>query len=497
MDQHARGRRAYEGLTGVPAEDALARIREQSPQMYATLVDYAAAGVVTHAELGWAERELVTVAVLAALGGAEGQLATHTRAALHQGHAASELLALCEHVALYAGLPRALNALAVVDEVLTASGLPGPPALRTVRLGDHDTVVARRGDEGPPVLLVHSLGVDWRMWEPVMERLAAGRRVFAYDIRGHGAAAGAPAATGMSGLGTDLVAVLDALELERAHVVGLSVGGAIGQTAAVLHPGRIASLALLAAPDHPVPEAFESRARAAETEGMDAQIAPTLTRWFTPRRSPRTPGACGTPASASAGSIRPTGPPPGGRTRPSTCGTGSAISRHRPWSSPENSTRRRRPRSCPGSPDASPAPSTGSFRAHPICRPSNSPAHWPTSSTRSSRRAETGPRRSGHCPRSLSRPHTAPPPPVVSTWSRPVGAVRCTGRGRRQTPTFCFTCAREGFVRVEPSGKRTVGTVWFPPFAFSTKAADSGSCSMLISVYAMPSRSIWPLSRRQ
>ncbi|WP_326672317.1 alpha/beta fold hydrolase [Streptomyces sp. NBC_01257] len=282
MDQHARGRRAYEGLTGVPAEDALARIREQSPQMYATLVDYAAAGVVTHAELGWAERELVTVAVLAALGGAEGQLATHTRAALHQGHAASELLALCEHVALYAGLPRALNALAVVDEVLTASGLPGPAALRTVRLGDHDTVVARRGDEGPPVLLVHSLGVDWRMWEPVMERLAAGRRVFAYDIRGHGAAAGAPAATGMSGLGTDLVAVLDALELERAHVVGLSVGGAIGQTAAVLHPGRIASLALLGAPDHPVPEAFESRARAAETEGMDAQIAPTLTRWFTP-----------------------------------------------------------------------------------------------------------------------------------------------------------------------------------------------------------------------
>ncbi|MCX5142773.1 alpha/beta fold hydrolase [Streptomyces sp. NBC_00338] len=282
MDQHARGRRAYEGLTGVPAEDALARIREQSPQMYATLVDYAAAGVVTHAELGWAERELVTVAVLAALGGAEGQLATHTRAALHQGHAASELLALCEHVALYAGLPRALNALAVVDEVLTASGLPGPAALRTVRLGDHDTVVARRGDEGPPVLLVHSLGVDWRMWEPVMERLAAGRRVFAYDIRGHGAAAGAPAATGMSGLGTDLVAVLDALELERAHLVGLSVGGAIGQTAAVLHPGRIASLALLGAPDHPVPEAFESRARAAETEGMDAQIAPTLTRWFTP-----------------------------------------------------------------------------------------------------------------------------------------------------------------------------------------------------------------------
>ncbi|MFI6965310.1 alpha/beta fold hydrolase [Streptomyces sp. NPDC050255] len=282
MDHHARGRRAYEGLTGVPAEDALAQIREQSPQMYATLVDYAAAGVVARPELGRAERELVTVAVLAALGGAEGQLATHTRAALHQGHAASELLALCEHVALYAGLPRALNALAVVDEVLTAAGLPRPVPLRPVGLGDHDTVVAQRGDDGPPVVLIHSLGVDWRMWEPVMERLAAGRRVFAYDVRGHGAAAGAPAATDMSGLGTDLVGVLDTLELERAHIVGLSIGGAIGQTAAVLHPERVASLALLGAPDHPIPEAFESRARAGETDGMDAQIAPTLTRWFTP-----------------------------------------------------------------------------------------------------------------------------------------------------------------------------------------------------------------------
>lgn len=97
-----------------------------------------------------------------------------------------------------------------------------------------------------------------------------------------GRLAGAPAATDMSGLGTDLVGVLDTLELERAHIVGLSIGGAIGQTAAVLHPERVASLALLGAPDHPIPEAFESRARAGETEGMNAQIAPTLTRWFTP-----------------------------------------------------------------------------------------------------------------------------------------------------------------------------------------------------------------------
>ncbi|MEV0787557.1 alpha/beta fold hydrolase [Streptomyces sp. NPDC050423] len=232
--------------------------------------------------MGRAERELATVSILAALGGAERRLATHTRAALRHGHAASELLALCEHVALYAGFPRALNALAVIDEALTGTGSPRPAGLLPVRVHDHDTVVARRGDDGPPVVLVHAVGVDWRMWEPVMDRPAVGRRVFAYDFRGHGVAAGAPADTAMSDFGADLVAVLDALGLERAHLVGLSIGGAVAQTAAVSHPGRVASLALLGAPDHPVPEAFESRARAGETDGMGAQIAPTPTRWFTP-----------------------------------------------------------------------------------------------------------------------------------------------------------------------------------------------------------------------
>jgi 3-oxoadipate enol-lactonase len=132
------------------------------------------------------------------------------------------------------------------------------------------------------VLLVHALGLDWRMWEPLMAPLAgAGRRVYAYDLRGHGWAAGAPNPGGMTRLAADLVGVLDALEVDRAHVVGLSYGGGIAQTAAVGHPDRFASLALLATTDHPF-DAFESRARSAEDSGMAAQVVPSLTRWFTP-----------------------------------------------------------------------------------------------------------------------------------------------------------------------------------------------------------------------
>ena len=75
------------------------------------------------------------------------------------GVAASELLALCEHVAVYAGFPRALNALEVVDQVLTDAEIPRPASLRLVHLADHETVVAQRGDTGSAVVLVHALGL--------------------------------------------------------------------------------------------------------------------------------------------------------------------------------------------------------------------------------------------------------------------------------------------------------------------------------------------------
>ncbi|UOX91610.1 alpha/beta fold hydrolase [Amycolatopsis sp. FBCC-B4732] len=150
-----------------------------------------------------------------------------------------------------------------------------------IRASDHETTVTARGTRGPAVVLVHSLGLDRRMWDPVLDRLATGRRVFAYDVRGHGSAAGAPLPFTMAATGADLVAVLDALELGIAHVAGLSLGGAIAQTAAVAAPGRFASLTLLGAPDRPVPAAFEDRARIAETEGMAALVGPTLERWFT------------------------------------------------------------------------------------------------------------------------------------------------------------------------------------------------------------------------
>ncbi|MEO3751156.1 alpha/beta fold hydrolase [Streptomyces sp. B6B3] len=280
MDRTDRGAHEYVALTGTAPEDALSWVRRRSPRLYDAIVAGAYGDNAANADLGRAERALATVAMLAAQGGAEQQLATHARAALRGGYAPTELLAVAEHVASYAGIPRALDALTVLDDVLVREGADRPAVPHRARLTDHETLVAQRGTAGPPVLLLHALGLDWRMWEPVMPRLAAGRRVFAYDLRGHGRAAGAPAPFTLADAAADLVGVLDALGLARAHVVGLSYGGAVAQTAAVAYPERVASLALLATTDRPL-ESFEDRAAAAERDGMSAQVAPTLTRWFT------------------------------------------------------------------------------------------------------------------------------------------------------------------------------------------------------------------------
>jgi 3-oxoadipate enol-lactonase len=114
VERRKRGAYEYASFTGASPDAALADLRARSPQMFETLLD-AFRGPLAHAELGRAQRELASLAILAAGGGAEAQLAVHARAALHQGWVPSELRALAEHVAVYAGFPRGLNALAVID----------------------------------------------------------------------------------------------------------------------------------------------------------------------------------------------------------------------------------------------------------------------------------------------------------------------------------------------------------------------------------------------
>jgi pimeloyl-ACP methyl ester carboxylesterase len=102
----------------------------------------------------------------------------------------------------------------------------------------------------PPILLISgaSGSMDWWRTE-FCERLAqAGRRVIRYDHRDTGQSAhskpGAPDYTGAD-LVADAVGLLDALDVESAHIAGISMGGGIGQVLALDHPERVASLTLM------------------------------------------------------------------------------------------------------------------------------------------------------------------------------------------------------------------------------------------------------------
>jgi pimeloyl-ACP methyl ester carboxylesterase len=106
------------------------------------------------------------------------------------------------------------------------------------------------GPEHPALLLIMGSGASMDWWEDELcRRLADGSRfVIRYDLRDTGRSVsyepGAPDYTG-GDLVADAVGVLDALDISRAHVVGMSMGGALAQIAALDHPGRVASLTLI------------------------------------------------------------------------------------------------------------------------------------------------------------------------------------------------------------------------------------------------------------
>src|SRR3546814_18693957 len=87
------------------------------------------------------------------------------------------------------------------------------------------------------------------MWDAQAEALSGSFRVLRYDRRGHGASDAPPAPYSMADLGGDVLALLDALEIERTHFCGLSIGGLVGQWPGVPAGGRLDRLVVCATAD--------------------------------------------------------------------------------------------------------------------------------------------------------------------------------------------------------------------------------------------------------
>lgn len=96
----------------------------------------------------------------------------------------------------------------------------------------------------PPLVLSNSIGTSLAMWDTIVAPLTDHFRVVRYDTRGHGGSDAPSGAYSLDRLGADVLELLDALAIDRAHFCGLSLGGFIGQWFGVRAPERLDRLIL-------------------------------------------------------------------------------------------------------------------------------------------------------------------------------------------------------------------------------------------------------------
>ncbi len=147
-----------------------------------------------------------------------------------------------------------------------------------------DLAFDRAGPTGDlPLLLVHAGVADRRMWDPVWDRLTEGRDVLRVDLRGFGESTDRPARLAPH---EDVLDVLAAQGIERAHVVGASFGAGVAVEATLTGPDRVASLLLVTPGGALIPEMTAQLRSFADAENsamdagdLDAAVEANLRTW--------------------------------------------------------------------------------------------------------------------------------------------------------------------------------------------------------------------------
>jgi 3-oxoadipate enol-lactonase len=150
-------------------------------------------------------------------------------------------------------------------------------------------------EDAPLVCMTHSLASDGGMWtEQVPPLLSAGFRVLRIDMRGHGGSDPVSGDYSMRDLANDVASVLDGLSVDRAHFIGLSIGGMLGQAFALEHASRVISAMWCdTLPSTPAGSGDVWQQRVDTVRGANS-LAPladaTIERWLTEPFKARNPG---------------------------------------------------------------------------------------------------------------------------------------------------------------------------------------------------------------
>jgi len=139
---------------------------------------------------------------------------------------------------------------------------------------------------GRPVVLIHGFPLSRRMWRPQLSALQEHFRVIAPDLRGHGESTVPPGPYSMDAMAGDIAALLDRLSVQRAVLVGLSMGGYVSLAFCRLWPQRVSALVLAdtkAVPDTPEgKQARDSMISLVQEKGMEAIEEVMLPRLLAP-----------------------------------------------------------------------------------------------------------------------------------------------------------------------------------------------------------------------
>lgn len=158
--------------------------------------------------------------------------------------------------------------------------------MSVVQLADGELFYTVDGPQDAPVLVLsNSLGTDLHMWNAQMPAFTEHFRVLRYDTRGHGRSLVTEGCYSIEQNGRDVLALLDALDIESAAFCGLSMGGLIGQWLAINAPARIERLVLCnTAAKIGSPEVWNPRIETVLRDGQAAMLAlrdASIARWFT------------------------------------------------------------------------------------------------------------------------------------------------------------------------------------------------------------------------
>lgn len=134
--------------------------------------------------------------------------------------------------------------------------------------------------DAPVLVFSNSLGTDHGMWQSQVSELKSHFNVITYDTRGHGES-DVISDTTLQNLAEDVVDILDALSVEKAHFCGISMGGITGLCLGIHHPERFLSITVAnSAAKIGQAEAWLSRADSVEQNGLAELVKTTHTRWF-------------------------------------------------------------------------------------------------------------------------------------------------------------------------------------------------------------------------